>query len=54
VKICNKKLFFLQVKSKLSYVESKNDFRTKKKFRLSHGVAGGFWTNFEAQLAQPC
>jgi hypothetical protein len=29
-------------------------FRAKKKFRLSRGVAGGFWTKFEAQLAQPC
>jgi hypothetical protein len=26
----------------------------KKKFRLSRGIAVGFWTNFEAQLAQPC
>jgi hypothetical protein len=29
-------------------------YRAKKKFRLSRGVAGGFWTKFEAQLAQPC
>jgi hypothetical protein len=26
----------------------------KTKFRLSRGVAGGFWTKFEVQLAQPC
>jgi hypothetical protein len=31
----------------------KNEFRAKKKFRLSYGVAVGFWTKFEAQLAQP-
>jgi hypothetical protein len=39
---------------------SKNEFRAKKNFRLSRGVAGiagvagGFWMKFEAQLAQPC
>jgi hypothetical protein len=35
----------------------KNEFRAKKLFRLSRDVAGlavGFWTKFEAQLAQPC
>jgi hypothetical protein len=32
----------------------KNEFRAKKYFRLSRGVAGGFWTKFEAQQAQPC
>jgi hypothetical protein len=47
----------------------KNEFRAKKNFRRSHGVAGiagiagvagisgvagGFWTKFEAQLALPC
>jgi hypothetical protein len=32
----------------------KNEFRAKKKFRLSRGVAVGFWTKFEAQLPQPC
>jgi hypothetical protein len=26
--------------------------RAKKKFRLSRGVAGVFWTKFEAQLAE--
>jgi hypothetical protein len=41
------------------YAESKNEFRAKKKFRLSRGVAVvadiavGFWTKFEAQVAQP-
>jgi hypothetical protein len=33
-------------------VESKNEFRAKKKIRLLRGVAGGFWMKFEAQLAQ--
>jgi hypothetical protein len=32
----------------------KNEFRAKKKFRLSRGVAVGFWAKFVAQLAQPC
>jgi hypothetical protein len=39
-----------------TFYTEKND-RAKKKFRLSRGVAGiavGFWTKFEAQLAQPC
>jgi hypothetical protein len=29
----------------------KNELRAKKQIRLSPGVAGGFWTKFEAQLA---
>jgi hypothetical protein len=32
----------------------KKRVKSEKKIRLSHGVAGGFWTKFEAQLAQPC
>jgi hypothetical protein len=28
--------------------------KSEKNFRLSRGVAGGFWTKFEAQLVQPC
>jgi hypothetical protein len=35
----------------------KNEFRVKINFRSSRGIAGvtgGFWTKFEAQLAQPC
>jgi hypothetical protein len=31
----------------------KNEFRAKIFFHLSRGVAVGFWTKFEAQLAQP-
>jgi hypothetical protein len=31
----------------------KKRVRAKKNLRLSLGVAGGFWTKFEAQLAQP-
>jgi hypothetical protein len=50
--MCSKN--FLQVKSiHIAYVESKNELRAKKNFRLSRGVAVGFWTKFEAQLAQP-
>jgi hypothetical protein len=59
----------LQLKKKIAsetntfhipHMESKNQFRAKKNFRPSRGVAAvssvadGFWTNFEAQLAQPC
>jgi hypothetical protein len=32
----------------------KNELRAKKFFRSSRGLAVGFWTKFEAQLAQPC
>jgi hypothetical protein len=35
----------------------KMSLERKKFFRLSRGVAGvagGFWTKFEAQLAKPC
>jgi hypothetical protein len=28
----------------------KNEFKAKKKFRLSRGLAGGFWKKFETQL----
>jgi hypothetical protein len=31
----------------------KTSLQRKKKFRISRGVAGGFWTKFDAQLAQP-
>jgi hypothetical protein len=36
-----------------TFYTQKNEFRAKKKFRLSRGVAMGFCTKFEAQLAQP-
>jgi hypothetical protein len=56
-----KKFTFFGVKPILSiyskYDESKNEFRANFFFRLSRGVAGlavGFWTKFEAPLAQPC
>jgi hypothetical protein len=38
----------------LGLLYRKNEFRAKKKIRLSRGVAVGFWKKFEAQLAQPC
>jgi hypothetical protein len=31
----------------------KTSLERKKNFRLSRGVAGGYWMKFEAQLAQP-
>jgi hypothetical protein len=67
MKICNNFFFASETNTfHISYVESKNQFRAKKYFRLSRGVVGdagvagvagvavGFWTRFEAQLAQPC
>jgi hypothetical protein len=48
-----KKKFFLQIFTFYDFLYLKNEFRAKK-IRLSRGVAGGFWTKFEAQLAQPC
>jgi hypothetical protein len=38
----------------LGLFKPKNGLRAKKNFRPSRGVAGDFWTKFEAQLAQPC
>jgi hypothetical protein len=57
VKISNKKISFFSSRNQyfphIPYVASKNEFRAKKMFRLSRGVAGEFWTKFEAQQAQP-
>jgi hypothetical protein len=57
--ICAKKIFkIFGVKPILSiysiYGESKMSLERKIIFRLSRVVAGGFWTKFEAQLAQSC
>jgi hypothetical protein len=49
---CN--FFLLQIFTLKDFLYLKNEFRAKNFFRLSRGVAGGFWTKFEAQLAQPC
>jgi hypothetical protein len=40
-----------------TFYTKKTSLERKKKIRPSSGVAGlvvGFWTKFEAQLAQPC
>jgi hypothetical protein len=55
-----KKNYILQIFTSQDFLYLKNEFRAKKNFRLSRGVARiagvavGFWTKFEAQLAQPC
>jgi hypothetical protein len=46
--------FFIANFHVLGFLYLKNEFRAGKMFRLSRGVAVGFWTKFEAQLAQPC
>jgi hypothetical protein len=54
---CKKKFFFIANFHVLGLFIPKNEFRAKKNVRLSRGVAGvavGFWTKFEAHLAQPC
>jgi hypothetical protein len=47
-------IFFIANFHVLVFFIPKNEFRAKKMFRLSRGVAVGFWTKFEALLAQPC
>jgi hypothetical protein len=55
IKISNNFFFhFSRYFPHIPYVASKNEFRAKIKFRLTRGVAVGFWTKFEAQPAQPC
>jgi hypothetical protein len=56
VKISNKKNSHHETNTSLIFHmwQVKNEFRAKKNFRLSRGVAGDFWMKFEAQLAQPC
>jgi hypothetical protein len=49
-----KKMVLLQILTFLNFLYLKNGIRAKKKIRLSRGIAGGFRTKFEAQLAQPC
>jgi hypothetical protein len=49
-----KKNFFIANFHVLGLFIPKNEFKAKFFFRLSRGVAGGFRTKFEAQLAQPC
>jgi hypothetical protein len=44
----------LQIFTFSDFLYLKTEFRAKFFFRLSRGIAGGFWTKFEAQLAQPC
>jgi hypothetical protein len=36
------------------FIPKKTSLERKNYFRLSRGVAGGFWMKFEAQLAQQC
>jgi hypothetical protein len=41
----------MKVKTSL---DRKNNFRLSRGVAGIAGIAGGFWTKFEAQLAQPC
>jgi hypothetical protein len=55
ISLAKKKL--LQIFTFYDFLYLQNEFRAKKFFHLSRGVAGitgGFWMKFEAQLAQPC
>jgi hypothetical protein len=60
ISLAKKKKFFIANFHVLGLFIPKNEFRAKKFFRQSRGVAGvagvavGFWTKFEAHLAQPC
>jgi hypothetical protein len=52
-----KKFFYCKFSRFRTFYTLKTSLERKKIFRLSRGVAGlavGFWTKFEAQLAQPC
>jgi hypothetical protein len=48
--------FHLQKKNSRfrTFYTKKTSLEQIKNFRLSRGVAVGFWTKFEVQLAQPC
>jgi hypothetical protein len=54
ISLAKKKKNLLQIFTFKDFLNLKNEFRAKKNFRLSRGVAVGFWTKFEAHLAQPC
>jgi hypothetical protein len=47
-------LFYCKFSRFRTFYTSKTSLERKQNFRLSRGIAGGFWTKFEAQLAQPC
>jgi hypothetical protein len=50
-----KKIFFFQKFSNFkTFYTKKTSLERKNVFRLSRDIASGFWTKFEAQLAQPC
>jgi hypothetical protein len=46
-------LFYCKFSRLRTFYTEKTSLERKKIFRLSRSVAVGFWTKFEAQLAQP-
>jgi hypothetical protein len=47
---CKKKIFFIANFHVLGYLYLKNELRAEKIFRLSRGVAVGFWTKKKAEI----
>jgi hypothetical protein len=50
---CKKIIFYCKFSRFRTFYIEKSSLE-RKKIRLSRGVAGGFWTKFEAQLALLC